>query len=176
MGQVPEGAEAATQAASSQHQSAAHSRQATDAAGTFSHSYRKTGKEAFRITSERQSSQQTTQDRPQRPPIRQNGTPKISTPPGVSAPGKSDYGAGKEPDSSYRRDIQPPTDTAGTRRAPSPSRPLWAVPSPRLVRQGRSGPPVPASLPWAAHSPRSAQHGHGGLPAQASILGRTPSP
>ncbi|CUQ30305.1 Uncharacterised protein [Flavonifractor plautii] len=156
MGQVPEGAEAATQAASSQHQSAAHSRQATDAAGTFSHSYRKTGKEAFRITSERQSSQQATQDRPQRPPIRQNGTPKISTPPGVSAPGKSDYGAGKEPDSSYRRDIQPPTDTAGTRRAPSP--------------------PAPASLPWAAHSPRSAQHGHGGLPAQASIPGRTPSP
>ena len=169
MGQVPEGAEAATQAASSQHQSAAHSRQATDAAGTFSHSYRKTGKEAFRITSERQSSQQTTQDRPQRPPIRQNGTPKISTPPGVSAPGKSDYGAGKEPDSSYRRDIQPPTDTAGTRRAPSPSRPPVGGTQPPAgtagtQRASSSGqPPVGSSQPtigtaWARRPPGSSQH------------------
>ncbi len=143
---------------------------------TFSHSYRKTGKEAFRITSERQSSQQATQDRPQRPPIRQNGTPKISTPPGVSAPGKSDYGAGKELDSSYRRDIQPPTDTAGTRRAPSPSRPPVGGTQPPAGTAGTQRASVPASLTWAAHSPRSAQHGHGGLPAQASILGRTPSP
>ena len=146
MGQVPEGAEAATQAASSQHQSAAHSRQATDAAGTFSHSYRKTGKEAFRITSERQSSQQATQDRPQRPPIRQNGTPKISTPPGVSAPGKSDYGAGKEPDSSYRRDIQTPTDTAGTQRASSSGQPPV----------GSSQPTIGTA--WARRPPGSSQH------------------
>ena len=146
MGQVPEGAEAATQAASSQHQSAAHSKQATDAAGTFSHSYRKTGKEAFRITSERQSSQQATQDRPQRPPIRQNGTPKISTPPGVSAPGKSDYGAGKEPDSSYRRDIQPPTGTAGTQRASSSGQPPV----------GSSQPTIGTA--WARRPPGSSQH------------------
>ena len=146
MGQVPEGAEAATQAASSQHQSAAHSKQATDAAGTFSHSYRKTGKEAFRITSERQSSQQATQDRPQRPPIRQNGTPKISTPPGVSAPGKSDYGAGKELDSSYRRDIQPPTDTAGTQRASSSGQP----------HVGSSQPTIGTA--WARRPPGSSQH------------------
>ena len=146
MGQVPEGAEAATQAASSQHQSAAHSKQATDAAGTFSHSYRKTGKEAFRITSERQSSQQATQDRPQRPPIRQNGTPKISTPPGVSAPGKSDYGAGKELDSSYRRDIQPPTDTAGTQRASSSGQPPV----------GSSQPTIGTA--WARRPPGSSQH------------------
>ena len=169
MGQVPEGAEAATQAASSQHQSAAHSKQATDAAGTFSHSYRKTGKEAFRITSERQSSQQATQDRPQRPPIRQNGTPKISTPPGVSAPGKSDYGAGKELDSSYRRDIQPPTDTAGTRRAPSPSRPPVGGTQPPAgtagtQRASSSGQPhVGSSQPtigtaWARRPPGSSQH------------------
>ena len=146
MGQVPEGAEAATQAASSQHQSAAHSKQATDAAGTFSHSYRKTGKEAFRITSERQSSQQATQDRPQRPPIRQNGTPKISTPPGVSAPGKSDYGAGKELDSSYRSGTQPPAGTAGTQRASSSGQP----------HVGSSQPTIGTA--WARRPPGSSQH------------------
>ena len=175
MGQVPEGAEAATQAASSQHQSAAHSRQATDAAGTFSHSYRKTGKEAFRITSERQSSQQATQDRPQRPPIRQNGTPKISVPPGVSAPGKREYGAGKEPDSSYRRDIppaadtartqhvfstgrssgstQPPVGTAETRQAPDPSRPPVGGTQPPVGTAGTRQPSGPSRPPVGGTQP-----------------------
>ena len=145
IGQEPEVAKAATQAGPSQHQSAVHTRQAADTPDTFSHSHRKTGKEVFRITSDWQSSQQAAQDRPQRPPIRQNGTPKISVPPGVSAPGKREYGAGKEPDSSYRRDIppaadtartqhifstgrssgstQPPVGTAETRQAPGPGRP-----------------------------------------------------
>ena len=153
MGQRPEGAKAATQAASSQHQSAAHSRQATDGAGTFSRSYLKTGKEAFRITSERQSSQQAAQDRPQRPPIHQNGTPKISAPPGVSAPGKSDYGAGKEPDSSYRRDIQPPTDTAGTRRAPRPSRPPVGGTQPPAGTAGTRQPSGPSQPPVGGTQP-----------------------
>ena len=170
-------AKAATQAGPSQRQSAVHTRQAADTPDTFSHSHRKTGKEVFRITSDWQSSQQAAQDRPQRPPIRQNGTPKISVPPGVSAPGKREYGAGKEPDSSYRRDIppaadtartqhifsagrssgstQPPVGTAETRQAPGPGRPpVGGTQSPVGMAEtqrasGPSRPPIGVTQPPA---------------------------